>query len=127
MKKDDRLKPVAEKILNRISSGELINVYASTATLQEIIFWYFNRDMPSEMTTATNALTHLENVRWISLTPDICLTASMLINEYGITPFDAYHAATAISQDKRILSTDHVYDRIKGIERIEPEDLTRQP
>lgn len=31
IKKDDRLKPVAEKILERIDCGELKGVYASTA------------------------------------------------------------------------------------------------
>ena len=50
----------------------------------------------------------------------------MLIKEYNINPFDAYHAATAISEDKIILSTEHVYDRIKGIERIDPETYAKQ-
>ncbi|MEA2089712.1 MAG: PIN domain-containing protein [Thermoproteota archaeon] len=125
MKKSDWLKPVAEKILNQIKSGELTNIYASIATIQEIVFWFFNRDMLEELITVTNALTHLRNVRWIDVTPDICLTAVMLINEYHINPFDAYHAATAISQDKTILSTEHLYDRIKGITRVEPETLTK--
>lgn len=56
----------------------------------------------------------------------MCLNASVLIDEYGINPFDSYHAATAISGDKKILSTEHIYDRIKGIERIDPRDFAKR-
>ena len=70
-------------------------------------------------------LIHLKNVEWVAVTPDICLTASLLINEYKISPFDAYHAATAISRDKTILSTNNAYDRIKGIERISLEKFNK--
>ena len=126
IKKSDRLKPTAEKILSRVSSGDILDVYASTATVQEIIFWFFNRNMHRELVQATNAITHMRNIRWIDLSPEICLTASMLIKEYEVNPFDAYHAATAITEDKTILSTEHVYDRIKGITRIDPETYAKQ-
>ncbi len=120
IKKEDRLKPAAEKILEKIDSGELKGVYASTAVIQEIIFWFFNRQLFSELALAVNILSHLRNIEWIAVTPEICLTASLLINEYKTSPFDAYHAATAIPKDKTILSTEHIYDKIKGITRIEP-------
>jgi len=38
-----------------------------------------------------------------------------IIDEYNISPFDAYYASTAILLDKTILSTDHVYDKIRGV------------
>ena len=126
IKKSDWLKPTAEKILNRVASGDIPDTYASTATLQESIFWFFNRNMHRELVQATNAITHIRNMRWIDLSPEICLIASMLIKEYEINPFDAYHAATAVSEDKTILSTEHVYDRIKGIRRIDPETYAKQ-
>ena len=126
IKKSDWLKPAAEKILSSVASGDIPDVYASTATLQEIIFWFFNRNMHRELVQATNAIIHIRNMRWVDLSPEICLTASMLIKEYEINPFDAYHAATAVSEDKTILSTEHVYDRIKGIRRIDPRDYDPQ-
>ena len=125
IKKEDRLKPAAERILEKIDSGELKGVYASTAVLQEIIFWFYNRQLLNELTKAVNILSHLPNVEWIPITPEICLTASLLINEYNTSPFDAYHAATAIPRDKTILSTEHIYDKIKGIKRIEPTDFAK--
>ena len=126
MKKSDWLKPTAEKILSRVASGDIPGAYASTATLQEIIFWFYNRDMHRELVQATNAITHMRNMRWIDLFPEICFTASMLIKEYMINPTDAYHAATAITKDKTILNMELVYDRIKGIRRIDPETYAEQ-
>lgn len=123
IKKDDRLKPVAISILDKIDCGSLKGVYASTAAIQEIVFWFYNRELFSELTRAVNILTHLRKLEWVPITPEVCLTASLLIREYNVSPFDAYHAATAILKDKTILSTDHAYDRIKGIERIDPSDF----
>jgi predicted nucleic acid-binding protein len=125
IKKEDRLKPAAERILDKIDSGELKGIYASTAVLQEVIFWFYNRQLLSELEKAVNVLSHLRNVEWIPITPEICLTASLLINEYNTSPFDAYHAATAIPKDKTILSTEHIYDKIKGITRIEPTEFAK--
>ncbi|HIE23620.1 MAG TPA: PIN domain-containing protein [Candidatus Korarchaeota archaeon] len=59
-------------------------------------------------------------MEWIPIDSNICLVATLLMSEYGLSPFDAYHSATAIARDKKILSTEHVYDRLKGVERIDP-------
>jgi predicted nucleic acid-binding protein len=126
IKKEDRLKLVAEKVMERIESGNLTGVYASVAAIQEIIFWFYNRQLFSELVSAVNALTHLRNLEWVELAPEICLTSSVLVNEYKMSPFDAYHVATAISRDKVILSTEHVYDRIKGIRRVDPNELVAE-
>lgn len=126
IKKEDRLKPVAEKILEKIDSGEVKSIYVSTAAMQEIVFWFYNKQLYHELSLAVNVLSHLHNIEWIPITPEICLTASLLINEYKISPFDAYHAATAIPRDKTILSTEHVYDKIKGITRIEPVEFAKE-
>jgi predicted nucleic acid-binding protein len=126
IKKEDRLKPIAEKILEKIDSGELKGIYASTAVLQEVIFWFYNRQLLSKLEKAVNVLSHLRNVEWVPITPEICLTASLLINEYKTSPFDAYHIATAIPRDKTILSTEHIYNKIKGITRIEPTEFAKE-
>lgn len=125
IKKEDRLKFAAAKILEKIDSGELKGIYVSTAAIQETIFWFYNRQLFDELTKAINFLTHIRHIEWVPLTREICTTASLLIGEYGIAPFDAYHLATAISMDKTILSTEHVYDKIKGITRIEPAEFVK--
>ena len=116
---------MAENILENIDSGELKGIYASTAVIQEVIFWFYNRQLFGDLALAVNVLSHLRNVEWVAVTPEICLTASLLINEYQTSPFDAYHAATAIPRDKTILSTEHIYDKIKGIKRIEPTEFVK--
>ena len=126
IKQEDRLKPTAERILEEIDSGNLKGVYASIATVQEIVFWFYNRQLFSDLAKAVSILLRLKNVEWVAIKPEICLTASVLINEYRVSPFDAYHAATAISRDRIILSTEHVYDRIKGIKRIDPKELAEK-
>ncbi len=123
IKKTDWLKPIAIKIFNKIHTGGLKGIYASTATLQEIKFWFFNRRLFVELVDALKAITRIENLEWIDISPDICLNASLLMDEYGINPFDSYHAATAIFKDKTILSTEHVFDRIRGIQRIDPREF----
>jgi len=126
IKKEDRLKPAAEEILEKIDSGKLKGVYASTAAIQEVIFWFYNRQLLSELSLAVNLLSHLRNVEWVAITPEICLTASLIINEYKAYPFDAYHVATAIPRDKTILSSEHIYDKIKCITRIEPTEFVKK-
>jgi predicted nucleic acid-binding protein len=125
IKKEDRLKVAAEKILEKIDSGELKGIYASTAAMQEIIFWLYNRQLYRESSLAVNVLSHLRNVEWVPITPELCITASLLINEYKTSPFDAYHAATAIPRDKTILSAEPIYDKIKGIIKIEPTEFVK--
>ena len=125
IKKEDRLKSAAERILEKIDAGELKGIYASTAVLQEVIFWFYNRQLLRELEKAVNLLSHLHNVEWIPINPEICLAASLLINEYNLSPFDAYHVATAIPRDKTILSTEHIYDKIKGMTRIEPAEFAK--
>jgi len=120
------LKPAAEEILEKIDSGKLKGVYASTAAIQEVIFWFYNRQLLSELSLAVNLLSHLRNVEWVAITPEICLTASLIINEYKAYPFDAYHVATAIPRDKTILSSEHIYDKIKCITRIEPTEFVKK-
>jgi len=54
------------------------------------------------------------------------LLALALMSQYNITSiFDAYHAATCLLYDKEkvIITTDHIYDKIPGIKRIDPKDL----
>ncbi|MHA1860746.1 MAG: hypothetical protein ACTSVM_00395 [Candidatus Ranarchaeia archaeon] len=117
------MKPIAASILQRIHAGELEGVYASTAAIQKIIFWFFNRKLIAELIVAVNTLTHSKNLKWMGITTDVCLNATILTNECQLNPFDAYHAAPAIIRDKQIIITEHVYDRIKGLKRINPKSF----
>ena len=54
------------------------------------------------------------------------LTASALMEEYDLGAFDGYVTATALSKDRIIVSSDHIYDRIKGIKRVSLEEITKR-
>jgi len=120
IKKGDRLGAVSERVLGQIKDGGLTGVYASTAALQEVVFWLYNRGLRQEAIQAVNALKLLRNLEWVPLSPDICLQAAIIIKEYGVGPFDAYHAATALSRDSVVMSTEHVYGRIPGLTVLDP-------
>jgi predicted nucleic acid-binding protein len=122
-KKTDKLASVSERILRDIQSGIHREVYSSTATIQEIVFWFYNQVMYKETVDAVNAMSHLKNIEWVPVSPETCLKASILVDRYNLSPFDAYHAATALSRDAVILSMDNAYDRISEITRINPVDL----
>lgn len=46
-----------------------------------------------------------------------------LRRKFGLGIFDSIHAATALTHDKRIASTDRIYERIKGLKKIVKEIL----
>ncbi|MBS7251528.1 MAG: PIN domain-containing protein [Candidatus Freyarchaeota archaeon] len=59
-----------------------------------------------------------------TLTSEIILKASELRGKIaGLTYFDSLHASTALLNDKKIISTDTIYDKVKEIERITPQKL----
>ena len=126
IKEKDRLKQPSLKILRAVEKGRLKNAYASVATIQEIIFWLLNRNLRDKILLTVSRIFELKNLEWIPLTKEIFLMASALIEEYDLGAFDAYMAATALSKDKIIVSSDHIYDKIKGIKRVSLEEIARR-
>jgi predicted nucleic acid-binding protein len=127
VKKEDRLKAVAEKVIERIVDGKLGTVYASRECLHEL--YYVSREEGvslDEYVRRAAALTAIENLDFLETTFEIDLLALALMRQYGLKSiFDAYYAATALNQveDHTIVSTDAVYDRIPSLIRIDPRNL----
>jgi len=49
------------------------------------------------------------------------------MKQYNMTSiFDAYHAATALNMepDRTLISTDKVFDKIPGMTRLDPREIT---
>ncbi|BDB99962.1 type II toxin-antitoxin system VapC family toxin [Saccharolobus caldissimus] len=126
LKTEDRLKEVSEKLLLKIAKGEL-SIIVSREAIHEIYYVLRNMNLPiREILNKIGALRSIPNIEWIPTTIDIDLLALALMSQYNITSiFDAYHAATCLLYDKEkvIISTDHIYDKIPGIKRIDPKDL----
>ena len=127
IKKEDWLKPVANKLLSKIIKGELNTVYASRETLHEIYYVSKQEGVSTdELIARVAALTAIDNLTFLDTTFEIDLLALALIRQYGFTSlFDAYYAATALNQvdDHTIISTDTVFDCIPGIKRMDPRKI----
>ncbi len=127
IKDKDWLKPYAQKILFKAVKGEL-KLYISREVIHEI--YYIARKYDLNLSYLLNkivALTSMENIVWLPTTLEIDLIALTLMIEYNIKSiFDAYYAATTLTldPDNTIISTDTVYDRVPGIKRIDPRDIT---
>jgi len=126
IKEKDRLKRASLKILKAVERRRLKNAYASVASIQEIIFWLLNRGFKDKILLTVSRAFKIKNLEWIPLDEEVFLTASALIGEYELGAFDAYIAATALLKDRVILSSDHIYDKIKGIRRMSPEEVAKK-
>ena len=127
VKKHDWLKPTAEKIINAIVEGKLGTVHASRMVLHELYYVSKNLGVDlDEFISKAASLTAIPNLSYHPTTVEIDLLALVLMKQYRVSSiFDAYHAATALNQeqDHTIISTDHIYDAIPGITRIDPREL----
>jgi len=127
MKKEDWLKKTAIAVIDAIERGKLSPVCASTEVFHEL-YHVFSDFAPLEIIMANEAkLATIKNLNYIAPKDTTYLTALSIMNTYGITSiFDAIYAATALSadvKDNTIISTDRIYDNIKGLKRIDPRKL----
>lgn len=127
VKPSDRLKTVAETLINKINKGELGLVYSSREVFHELYYVSAREGVSiDDYITRVAALTAINNLKFLETISEIDLLAFTLMKQYKITSvFDAYYAATALNQipDHTIISTDEVFDKIPGIIRIDPQKL----
>ncbi len=127
LKDKDLLKDVADKLLLRIVNGDFGEVLISREVIHEIYYVLSQIGFSKrEILNRVGALTSIPNLKWVPTTVDVDLLAIALMDQYGVTSiFDAYNAATCLlyDRDRKIVSTDSVYDRIAGLTRIDPRVL----
>ena len=127
VKEKDWLKAVAEKLIERIERGDFGDVYVCREVLHELYYVSAEEGVSlDEIIFRVNALTRIKHLNFVEISPEVELLALTLMKQYHITSiFDAYYAATALSvdPDKQIVSTDHVFDRIPGLKRVDPREL----
>lgn len=127
VKKEDWLKPIANKIIKKIINGEFGIVYASRESLHELYYISIEEGVGlDEYISRAAAITSIKNLKFLETTYEIDLLAITLMKQYRIKSiFDAYYAATALNQvkDHTIISTDNIFDAIPGIIRVDPRSL----
>ena len=127
MKKEDWLKESAIKIFRAAEEGRLTGVQASSEVFHEICYVFSDYASLDTILRNQARMATLENITYIDATKEIYLSALELMNTYGVTSiFDAIYAATTLTEkvpDNTIISTDSVYEKIRGIKRIDPRKI----
>jgi predicted nucleic acid-binding protein len=121
IKKDDRHQDSAEKLFGKIIAGEL-EVYISSSMFVEIAFVLKRNNQLELLSDVYKLIYKMPNILIIPISENIIETAhKLMMKDIGI--LDSIQAATALRYDKKIISTDHIFDKIKGLKRIKPEEI----
>jgi len=124
VKRNDWLKPAADKLLRRIVRGDFGIVLTSREVLHELYYVSMEEGVTLESyISRLAALTALPNLKYIDTTSEIDILAATLMKQFKLTSiFDAYYAATALNAvpDHIIASTDEVFDKVTGVKRVDP-------
>lgn len=119
---DDRYHDVAENIFNMVYEGKM-KVEISTVTLLELELIYKSNKLEHLLLEHIAALSALLTTRLTPLTTEIILSSIYLRKTHGLTFFDSHYAATALNNDRVIISKDRAYSDIPGLTLIDPETL----
>ena len=106
----------AGALLQKVQSGEE-KAKTSVLTFDEV-FWAIKKHNVKLAFEICDALLNFPNLEIIPADRELALSALQLIKRHNLTPRDALHAATAISEKVDcIVSTDAHFDRIRGLKR----------
>jgi len=113
-KGDDWLAGNAEAALE-----EYDDIYATAFPYIEFLVVLYDRDTAEYSVDLPRAVANL--VERVPIRPpskeETVLLAAGLAQEHDLTPFDAVHAAEAITTDERLLTSERDYDDI-GVDRV---------
>ena len=127
IKKQDWLKSTAERIIGDVESGVFGIVQIPSEVFHELYYVMSEFTALDIIHTNFSKIRSLKNVEFLEANPETYILAVTLMQTYGIKSFfDAIYAAHTLSPecpDNTILSTDKVYDRIKGIRRVDPRKI----
>ena len=114
VKQEDWLQDPAHRALE-----EYDNIHTSIVAYTELLVLAYDRDAGQYRIDVGRALADL--VEQVPVRPETheqaVLTAAVLADDYGFTPFDAIHGGIAIATDQPILASERDYDTV-DIERI---------
>jgi predicted nucleic acid-binding protein len=106
----------AGSLLQRVQQG--FEKAATSALTFDEVFWSVKKHSKILAQETCKALLNFPNLEIIPVNREIALSALGIIEEYGLAPIDAIHAATAIAvKAECIVSTDPHFDRIKQVTR----------
>lgn len=122
LKPTDWLKASSNAIISKIESG-VLDGYTSIIAVTELEI-VSKRDFDVSFSNSIYAnIKEIKNIGLKVLTEDVVSKAVGIREKYGLNIFDSIHAATALLNDKIMISTDDVFDDVKGLNRIDPRTI----
>jgi len=121
----DKLHNVADQLFLKIKEKKIMNIAVAASAYLEYELIHKSKGYPeSDIRTEIAAFQRYPNLGERALNSEVILKASELRGKIvGLTYFDSLHASTALLTDRKIISTDPIYDRVKEIERLSPQKL----
>ena len=109
----------ARKIIEEIGEGKRPLAITSTLTMDEVMWVVIKNKKTTELRATIEDIYAMPNLSIKEVTSAIPLLALDIIEEYGLKPRDAFHAAIMKSFGiTEIVSDDSDFDRVKWIKRI---------
>ena len=122
--KKHKYKKPCSFLIRRIAEENIVAA-SDTEVLQEIMYRYRLTSSFERARETYNDFNSLVSLMFPVTTDDVDLALELLERHQNIQPRDAIHAAVMLNNGlTRIYSTDVHFDEIKGIERIDPIDLS---
>ena len=98
---------------------EYDDIHTSIVAYTELLVLAYDRDTGKYRIDVGRALADL--VEQVPVRPEVheqaVLTAAVLADDHGFTPFDAIHGGIAVATDRPILTSERDYDDI-GVDRV---------
>jgi predicted nucleic acid-binding protein len=121
LKGEDRWAEHAERMFVKILSGE-IKAYVSPALLMEVAFVLKRNERLELLDDLNKIIFGIDRISIVDFNEKIARMSFKLMQD-GIGVMDSIQAATALDKDQMIISSDHIFDQIYGLERIKPKDI----
>jgi predicted nucleic acid-binding protein len=118
LKPEDWLKPFAENILDKKEK-----FITSIVTVIEIEIVSLRELGSTFSLSVLSRLKTLKNLEILPLSIDVLEKSVELRKLYGLSIFDSIHAATCLLNNVEIISSDSIFDKVKGLERIDPRNF----
>lgn len=119
----DKHHKLADELFLKIREKKLDTKVASSAYLEYELVHKSKEYSEEEIRTDIEMFKNFPNLKEEFLNSQIIVKASELRENSGLTYFDSLHAATALLDDKKIISLDLAYDSIDELIRIDPRKI----
>lgn len=119
----DKHHELADRLFKKIKEKKLDVKVASSAYLEYELVHKSKEYSEEEVRTDIEMFRNFPNLKEEFLNSQVIMKASELRENSNLTYFDSLHAATALLDDKKIISLDLAYDNVNELARIDPQEI----